>query len=46
MKEVDYLITVDVVPFFSVIMVIIAFVFMVAFQLGMYAQDRKEKSSD
>lgn len=43
MKEVDYLITVDVVPLFSVIMLIMVFVFMCAFLLGMFAQEQKEK---
>lgn len=43
MKEADYLITVDVVPFFSVIMLIMVFVFTCAFLLGMYAKEQKEK---
>ena len=42
MKEVDYLITVDVVPFFCVIMLIMAFVFMVAFMLGMHSESQKK----
>ena len=42
MKEVDYLITVDVVPLFCVIMLIMAFVFMAAFMLGMYSESQKK----
>ena len=38
MKEVDYLITVDAVLLFCVIILIIPFVFMVAFVLGMYSE--------
>ena len=42
MKEADYLITVDVVPLFSVIMIIMVVVFVFAFLLGMHSESQKK----
>ena len=43
MKEVDYLITIDVTYLFANISLLVVLVFIAAFSLGMFAKEQKEK---